>query len=99
MILRRARSPAAPRRLGLGAQMVALKFGLLGALLQGAVYHFPTTHYTNPLRCASRSFDCYFEAPTNCTRDTHKRAVDVGIRWCFDVPSSSQRSASVEREK
>ena len=61
--------------------MVALKFGLLGALLRGAAYHFPTTHYANPLRCPSRSFDCYFERPTNCTRETHRRAVDVGIRW------------------
>ena len=54
--------------LGLGAQMVSLKYGLLWALLQGSVYHFPTSHYVNPVRCASRSFDCYFEPPSNCTR-------------------------------
>lgn len=53
--------------LGLGAQMVALKYGLLNALLTNRVYHLPTTHYTNPLRCPSRSFECYFERPTNCT--------------------------------
>ena len=53
-------------KLGLGAQMVSLKFNLLHALLHKKVYHFPTTHYVNPLRCPSRSFDCYFEAPTNC---------------------------------
>ena len=54
--------------LGLGAQMVSLKYGLLWALLQGRVYHFPTSHYVNPVRCPSRSFDCYFEPPSNCTR-------------------------------
>ena len=54
--------------LGLGAQMVSLKYGLLHALLQGRVYHFPTSHYVNPVRCPSRSFDCYFEPPSNCTR-------------------------------
>ena len=54
--------------LGLGAQMVSLKYGLLHALLQGRVYHFPTSHYINPVRCPSRSFDCYFEPPSNCTR-------------------------------
>ena len=37
--------------LGLGAQMVSLKFNFVYALLQGMVYHFPTSHYTNPLRC------------------------------------------------
>ena len=70
--------------LGLGAQMVALKFNFVHALLENMVYHFPTTHYVNPLRCANRSFDCYFERPTNCTR--HARTEQVKIHWCFDLP-------------
>ena len=53
--------------LGLGSQMVSLKFNFARALLKNQVYHFPSTHYANPLRCPSRSFDCYFEAPTHCT--------------------------------
>ena len=54
--------------LGLGSQLVSLKFNFMRALLQGRVYHFPTSHYVNPVRCPSRSFDCYFEPPSNCTR-------------------------------
>ena len=71
--------------LGLGAQMVSLKFNFLTALLQNKVYHFPTSHYVNPLRCQSRSFDCYFETPTNCT-GKHQRTEQVKIHWCFDLP-------------
>ena len=44
-------------RLGFTSQLVAMKFGLLHALLHRQVYLFPTTHYTNPLRCPSRSFN------------------------------------------
>ena len=73
--------------LGLGAQMVALKFGLLNALLQGQVYHLPTSHYTNPLRCPSRSFDCYFEPASHCKRESHRRVADARIYWCTDMPS------------
>ena len=72
--------------LGLGAQMVSLKFNFVQALLQKQVYYFPTSHYVNPLRCASRSFDCYFERPTNCTRAQHRRFENVKIHWCFDLP-------------
>jgi len=76
--------------LGLGAQMVSLKFNFVQALLHQQVYHFPTSHYVNPLRCASRSFDCYFEKPTNCTRSAgpaqHRRVENVKIHWCFDLP-------------
>ena len=77
--------------LGLGAQMVSLKFNLLNALLQKQVYHFPTSHYVNPVRCTSRSFGCYFEQPTNCTLSKtspfrHKRVVHSKIHWCFDLP-------------
>ena len=53
--------------LGLGSQMASLKYNLLDALLKGRVYHFPTSHYVNPVRCPSQRFDCYFEPPTNCT--------------------------------
>jgi hypothetical protein len=53
---------------GFGAQMVSLKFNFLSALLTpGAVYHFPTSHYANPIRCPSRTFECYFAPITNCT--------------------------------
>ena len=83
--------------LGLGAQMVSLKYNLLHALLQNRVYHFPTSHYVNPIRCPSRSFDCYFEKPSNCSRpskarkapersDEHRKAEEVKIHWCFDLP-------------
>jgi len=54
--------------LGLGSQLVSLKFNLLSALLTpGAVYHFPTSHYINPVRCPGRTFGCYFAPVTNCT--------------------------------
>jgi len=82
--------------LGLGAQMVSLKYNLLHALLQNRVYHFPTSHYVNPIRCPSRSFDCYFEKPSNCSRPSkakqatarseHRKAEEVKIHWCFDLP-------------
>lgn len=72
--------------LGLGAQMVSLKFNFVQALLQKQVYHFPTSHYVNPLRCPSRSFGCYFMPPTNCTRAQHRRTEPVKIHWCFDLP-------------
>ncbi|KAL1504018.1 hypothetical protein AB1Y20_010433 [Prymnesium parvum] len=72
--------------LGLGAQMVSMKFNFVHSLLQGMVYHLPTTHYANPLRCPSRSFDCYFEPPTNCSTAQHARTLDVKIHWCFDIP-------------
>lgn len=72
--------------LGLGAQMVSMKFNLVHALLQGMVYYFPTTHYTNPLRCPSRSFECYFEPPTNCSKVALQRQQEVKIHWCFDLP-------------
>ena len=54
--------------LGLGSQMASLKLNLAKALLSGRVYHFPTSHYVNPIRCASQTFDCYFAQPTNCSR-------------------------------
>lgn len=78
--------------LGLGAQMVSLKFNFIDALLKDKVYHFPTTHYINPLRCPSRSFDCYFAQPTNCTWERsapgahHARVEQTKIHWCFDLP-------------
>lgn len=85
--------------LGLGAQMVSLKFNLASALLRGRVYHFPTSHYVNPQRCASRSFDCYFERPTNCStaeasgastyfrkHAMHLHSESAKIHWCFDLP-------------
>ena len=53
--------------LGLGSQIVSLKFNFVTALLHGKVYHFPTSHYVNPLRCPGQSFDCYFARPTNCS--------------------------------
>ena len=64
----RVPAPAVPYVPRTVAPQVSLKYGLLWALLQGSVYHFPTSHYVNPVRCASRSFDCYFEPPSNCTR-------------------------------
>ena len=54
--------------LGLGSQMASLRFNFVDALLKNRIYHFPTSHYVNPLRCASQRFDCYFEPPTNCSR-------------------------------
>ena len=45
--------------LGLGSQMASLKFNFAKALLSGRVYHFPTSHYVNLIRCASQTFDCY----------------------------------------
>ena len=73
--------------------MVSLKFNFVHALLADRVYHFPTSHYVNPLRCASRSFDCYFAAPTNCSWRAepssparHARKENVKIHWCFDLP-------------
>mgnify|MGYP006132663837 CR=1 FL=1 len=73
-------------RLGFASQLVAMKFGLLHALLHERIYHFPTTHYANPLRCPSRSFSCYFRRPSNCTRKTVGRVESAAIHWCFELP-------------
>ena len=73
-------------KLGLGAQLVSLKFGLLQALLQGKVYHSPTSHYVNPVRCPSRSFDCYFEPPSACAVASHVNVTDDDHHWCADLP-------------
>ena len=86
--------------LGVGSQLVSLKFNFVRALLQGRVYHFPTSHYVNPLRCASRSFDCYFERPTNCTlpsaprtagssapsASAHRQVETDKLLWCTELP-------------
>jgi len=83
--------------LGLGSQMVSLKFNLVRALLQNRVYHFPTSHYVNPLRCPSRKFDCYFEPPTNCTLppprgaaarpgSAHRAVESDKLVWCSELP-------------
>jgi hypothetical protein len=71
--------------LGFGAQLVSVKFGFLEALSRGEVYHLPTSHYTNPISCPSRSLDCYLLPASNCTRETHRKAREAGIRWCSDV--------------
>ena len=84
--------------LGLGSQMASLKYNLVHALLHGRVYHFPTTHYVNPVRCASQTFDCYFAPPTNCSRVkrpadgpsmrrvTHRKVETAPLLWCFELP-------------
>jgi len=83
--------------LGLGSQMASLKFNLAKALLSGRVYHFPTSHYVNPIRCASQTFDCYFAPPTNCSRvlapgapgarHLRHRAIETApLLWCFELP-------------
>ena len=61
--------------LGLGSQMASLKYNFVHALLRNRVYHFPTSHYVNPVRCATQTFDCYFAAPTNCSRTLASEAV------------------------
>ena len=73
--------------LGLGSQMAALKFNFVHALLRGRVYHFPTTHYVNPVRCASQAFDCYFAAPTNCSRLSANAAAKRGMSRNIDWPT------------
>ena len=75
--------------LGLGSQMASLKFNLAHALLRGHVYHFPTTHYANPVRCPSQTFDCYFAAPTNCSRGP-STAVSIYSR-AFGQPPDHRR--------
>ena len=86
--------------LGLGSQMASLKFNFAKSLLSGRVYHFPTSHYVNPVRCASQTFDCYFAPPTNCSRvvapgtqgarhlrHLRHRAMDTApLLWCFELP-------------
>ena len=86
--------------LGLGSQMASLRFNFVDALLKNRIYHFPTSHYVNPLRCASQRFDCYFEPPTNCSREgpssagsgssatlvTHRTVVSAPLLWCFELP-------------
>ena len=85
--------------LGLGSQMTSLKFNFVHALLRGRVYHFPTSHYVNPVRCARQTFDCYFEPTTNCSRlampiETapeesrfyHSNLKSVALLWCFELP-------------
>lgn len=77
--------------LGLGSQMAALKFNLAHALLRNRVYHFPTTHYVNPVRCSSQTFDCYFAPPTNCSRHAFLRTASAS--------SSSDAAAPITRRK
>lgn len=87
--------------LGLGSQMAALKFNFVQALLRNRVYHFPTSHYVNPVRCASQTFDCYFAPPTNCSRhgkgasplaavvpprSMHASVETAQLLWCFELP-------------
>ena len=86
--------------LGLGSQMASLKFNFVDALLKNRIYHFPTSHYVNPLRCSSRRFDCYFEPPTSCTHaaptlgggihsaapSMHRTVVSAPLLWCFELP-------------
>lgn len=83
--------------LGLGSQMVSLKLNLAHALLHGRVYHFPSSHYVNPVRCARQTFDCYFAPPTNCSRLVkpsapverrfhHLKIKDAPLLWCFELP-------------
>ena len=82
--------------LGLGSQMASLKFNFVDALLKNRIYHFPTSHYVNPLRCPSQRFDCYFEAPTNCSidattnsalgRTSHHAIATAPLLWCFELP-------------
>jgi hypothetical protein len=85
--------------LGLGSQMTSLKFNFVHALLRGRVYHFPTSHYVNPVRCARQTFDCYFEPTTNCSRLArpittepgegrfyHSNLKAVALLWCFELP-------------
>ena len=83
--------------LGLGAQMVSLKFNFLDALLRDRVYHFPTSHYVNPLRCKSRSFDCYFALPTNCTAAAS--AKPGGLKSVFGGGGSSQSASRLVHKK
>lgn len=85
--------------LGLGSQMASLKYNFVDALLKGRVYHFPTSHYVNPVRCASQRFDCYFAPPTNCSlprevtgdgavdeRAAHQVVDSAPLLWCFELP-------------
>jgi len=84
--------------IGIGSQMVSMKMNFLQAVLDGKVYHFPKSQYVNPLRCSSKSFDCYFELPTNCSktdptqkptappRTIHRKIEASDILWCVDVP-------------
>ena len=85
--------------LGLGSQMTSLKFNFVHALLRGRVYHFPTSHYVNPVRCARQTFDCYFEPTSNCSRIPkpnasepgesrfyHRHLKAVALLWCFELP-------------
>ena len=72
--------------LGLGAQIVSLKFNFLSALLKGEVYHFPITHYSNPRLCPSRSFECYFKPPSECSSNSHKVLRRAMIAWCGRIP-------------
>ena len=77
------------RSLGLGAQLVSLKFGLLNALLQGRVLFLPRSQYVNPLSgrdCKDQSFECYFEPPSRCAvNELHAFEPDEH-HWCAVVP-------------
>ena len=73
-------------KIGFGAQLVSLKFGLLSALLSGRVYHLPRSHYVNPRACRSQSLTCYFEAPTDCAAGEHRLLHTEPHHWCADTP-------------
>lgn len=77
------------RNLGIGAQLVSLKVGLLNALLQGSIYYFPHSQYVNPVQgqgCERQSFTCYFEAPSRCVEEELSSFKLDEHRWCALIP-------------
>ena len=77
--------------------MVSLKFNLR-ALLKNQVYHFPSTHYANPLRrrllrLLLRSANALHAAvddadagPVRRGRHRPRQRLTERLLWCFELP-------------
>lgn len=70
-------------RIGIGSQLISIKFNFISSLLAGSVYHFPSSHYVNPSTCPAQSLQCYFRPITQCDSAA---AVEETVRWCDPVP-------------
>lgn len=70
-------------KIGIGSQLISVKFNFISSLLAGSVYHFPSSHYVNPSTCSAQSLQCYFRSITEC--DSAGR-VEEEVRWCDPVP-------------
>lgn len=81
---------------GLGSQLVVLKETMLMVLESGHAFSTAASQcsYVNLLRCASRGFDCYFKAVSNCTvSNAANQALTACHAKSADVPGQTRSVA------